>query len=413
MAVNYLQYLEQKFAKKMGELKTLGIEMDTEFKDNGEFTEETKTAFDALLLECQNLKTDIQNLQEVGALEKFAKGDKTQPQFVPGVHRPKSLGEQFVESENYKAATKDGVKSGTRVSLEAKDILKPHEQKATFDTATTGLDSTVNYQGGMIMLNQQPLTVADLFASGQTTMNAVPYIRETTFTNAADTVAESGEKPEATFATEPASAPVKKIAVLGKVTDEMFADFPVMRDYVNNRLVFMVQAKEEQQLVSGAGTGSQITGVLVTSGIQSQALAADTKPDAIHKAITKIRTIGFFEPDGIVIHPNDWQELRLLKDDNLQYYGGGPFTGAYGNSVVGGNSFWGLRVVITTGITEGTVLVGAFKMGGQVWRRSGVTIEATNTHEDDFAYNLQTIRVEERLALAIYRPLAFCKVTGM
>lgn len=410
MAQNYIQHLEQKFAKKADELKTLGVEMDTQFKADGKFDDDTKAKFDALLADCQQLKSDIENLQEVGKIEDFAKnGGNQEVKFVPGVHKPQTLGDQFVSSDSYKSRFDSGsVKSGRdAVSVEIKGFSKPYEQKATFDTSGTGLNSTVNYQYGPVMVEQQPLTIADLFAQGQTTLNAIPFIKETSFTNAADMVAEGGEKPEATFATEAASAPVKKIAVLGKVTDEMFADFPMMRDYVNNRLVFMVKAKEEQQLLNGTGSGAQITGVLQTSGIQTQAMGGDTAIDAIHKAKTKIRTVGFFEPDAVVVHPNDWEAIRLAKDANSQYYAGGPFGPMYGDTI------WGLKVVVTTAITEGTALVGAFKMGAQVWRREGITIEATNTHEDDFAYNLQTIRVEERLALTVYRVLAFCTVTGI
>ena len=37
----------------------------------------------------------------------------------------------------------------------------------------------------------------------------------------------------------------------------------------------------------------------------------------------------------------------------------------------------------------------------------------TNSNEDDFKNNLVALRAEERLALAVYRPGAFGKVTGL
>ena len=284
--------------------------------------------------------------------------------------------------------------------------------KATFDAASTGLLTDVNYSAGPVLVEQQRLTIRDLLPVGQTTQSQVNFIKETSFTNAADMVAEEGLKPEATFVLEDATVPVRKIAVTGKVTDEMWNDFPMLRDYVNMRLRFMVEAKEEQQLLNGTGAGQQITGILQTSGIQTQALATDIGITT-YKAITKIRSIGMFEPTGAVFHPNDWEQVRLLQDLNGQYYGGGPFTGAYGNNGIARDSIWGLPVVITTAITEGTGLVGAFRLGAQIWQREGINVEATNTNEDDFVYNRMTIRVEERLALAVYRPLAFCKLTGI
>jgi hypothetical protein len=42
----------------------------------------------------------------------------------------------------------------------------------------------------------------------------------------------------------------------------------------------------------------------------------------------------FVDPSAIVMHPTDWQAIRLLKDANNQYFAGGPFTAAYGNGPV-------------------------------------------------------------------------------
>ena len=71
---------------------------------------------------------------------------------------------------------------------------------------------------------------------------------------------------------------------------------------------------------------------------------------------------------------------------------------------------------VASGVSDGTAntaLVGAFRLGGQVFNREGVRIEATNSDQDDFIKNLITIRCERRLALAVYRPKAFCTVTSL
>jgi HK97 family phage major capsid protein len=142
--------------------------------------------------------------------------------------------------------------------------------------------------------------------------------------------------------------------------------------------------------------------------------------EAIMNAITKVRVTGQFEPDAIVIHPNDYQKLRLATDGNTQYYGGGFFQGQYGLQYNDPGRLWGLRIVQTTAISEIDLatpaagnkgpVVGAFGIGGAVFYRNGLSVEATNTNEDDFINNLTTIRVEQRLALAVYRPLAFCRI---
>jgi HK97 family phage major capsid protein len=258
----------------------------------------------------------------------------------------------------------------------------------------------------MVMVGTERLTIADLLAQGQTNENTIRYVKEDTFTNAATTVTEGATKPEAAFDTSEVDAPVRKIAVTAKVTDELFADFPAMRDYIDNRLRYMVGLTEEVQLLTGDGNAPNITGILTTSGIQTQAKGSDPTPDAVYKAITKVRTVGFFEPDGVVFHPNDWTDIRLLKTLDGIYIWGSPMD-------MGPERIWGLPVVVTTGMTENTALVGAFRLGAQIFRREGIRVEATNTNSDDFVKNLITIRAEERLALAVYRPKAFATVTGI
>lgn len=410
------------FNEMLDGLAVLTTEMEAE--DGKGDTPENREKLAAMLADAEKLRKSIEADNQILGLKAFQMepvseskvygrgGDGAFSQPFQG-RQVVTPGEAFVETEAYKSTLGKSRPRGTTVQLEVPGIMDPRRgAKATFDAASTGLLTDVNYSAGPVLIEQQRLTIRDLLPVGQTTQSQVNFIKETSFTNAADMVAEEGLKPEATFALEDATAPVRKIAVVGKVTDEMWNDFPMLRDYVNMRLRFMVEAKEEQQLLSGTGVGQQITGILQTSGIQTQALSTNTH-ETIYKAMTKIRVNGQFEPSGVVVHPNDWEAVRLAKDGQNQYYGGGPFVGPYGNGGIARDFIWGLPVVVTTAITEGTGLVGAFRLGAQIWQREGINVEATNTNEDDFVYNRMTIRVEERLALTVYRPLAFCTITGI
>ena len=99
--------------------------------------------------------------------------------------------------------------------------------------------------------------------------------------------------------------------------------------------------------------------------------------------------------------------------------GGGPFVGPYGSGAAetgpyfGAGPLWGVPVVVTTSIGAGTALVGSFRTASVVYRRGGVTVEASNSHEDYFQKDLVAMRAEERVALAVFRPAAFAKVTGL
>jgi HK97 family phage major capsid protein/ATP-dependent Clp endopeptidase proteolytic subunit ClpP len=338
-----------------------------------------------------------------------------------------SPGEVFVASDEYREFGLTHAKGGTRkhrtIAVQTlftlQNVLNQIFHNAT-PTTSTGLTS-IEKLPGVVTLGVRPLMVKDLIAPGATNNTTIRYIQEVSFTNTAATVAEGAAKPEALFVLSEVDAPVKKVAAWTKVTDELFADYLAVASFINMRLPYMVERTCEDQLLNGDGVGSNLTGILATAGIQTQAVGGDTRLDALYKAITKVRwgnlagtAQGGFEPDAFVMHPTDYETIRLLKDGNNQYFGGGPFTGAYGNgSVVQFEMVWGKPVAVTPAIAQGKALCGAFRLCSQYFQRQGLTIESTNTDQDDFIKNLTTIRAEERLALAVYRPLGFCQVTGL
>lgn len=324
--------------------------------------------------------------------------DPAQEQPAPRLVLP---GEALIATPGYKEWAGDTRRSGRNIMAS----LLALNFKTLFTTATatvTGYDRPA----GIVTLGVQPPSVADLLAQGQTTQNTIRYLQEDTLTNAATTVAEGGTKPEAAFDTSEQDAAVRKIAVVAKVSDELFADFPAIRDYINERLPYMIRMTEDNQLLNGDGVAPNLRGILQTSGILTQAKGADPVPDAVYKAMVKIMSQGFFMPDGAVFNPLDWQDVKLLRTAAGEYIWGHPADAAP-------DRIWGLTVVLTTTIAENTALVGAFKLGAQVFYRQGITVEATNTNEDDFIKNKIAIRAEQREALAVYRPKAFCSVTGI
>ncbi len=315
---------------------------------------------------------------------------------------------------------RDYVSSGGKkaVTINFPDLGPPSfrfnaEHKATVLTST-GPFTSYERPPGVIDLPQQRLTVADLIPSIPTTASSVRYWAEDSYTNAATTVAEDGLKPESSFDLSEVDAPIRKVAVLARISDELIEDFPALQAYIEQRLRFMVAEREEAQILNGNGAGTNLTGILQTSGIQTQAVGADNGVIAIHKAITKVRATGHMEPDGVVVHPNDWQEMKLTRDAQDQFYAGGPFFAPYGGSPYSPTqSIWSLPAIVTTAISEGTALVGSFAMGASIFRRKGATLTITNTDGEDFRYNRSCLRMESRLALGAWRPLAFSTVTGL
>jgi len=338
--------------------------------------------------------------------------------------RAKTLGEMFVASEGYKAVqargftgewTTGAMEFGTKGTL--------LEGSGSPGSGTGGAFLTVpQVIPGVTTKLFQRLTVADLLASGQTSGNTLRYIVEGTATSAAAGVAEAGAKPESTLGLSTVDEPVKKIATTLTVSDEMLEDEAQVQSYINSRLSLFVQIEEERQIVRGAGTNELVGLMAATRGINIYAggTAAGNKAVQAFKAMNGTRGSSFLEPSGWVIHPTDWQDIRLLTDTAGQFFGGGPFMGPYGNGTdmqqsgqVNGvvDYLWGKPVVVTTALGgAGTALCGAFETGAQLWRREGITVEATNSHASYFDNNLERIRAEERLGLAVYRPNAFTEI---
>jgi len=215
-------------------------------------------------------------------------------------------------------------------------------------------------------------------------------------------------KPESTLTFDAVSDAVKKLAHWLPVTDEMLQDVSAMAGYINARLIRGLRITEDDQLLNGSGSGANIQGVLNRSGLAAaQPRGSDSNADAVLKQIAAITTATNIPPTGIVMNPANWLSIQLAKDLEGQYFGDGPFSRPQRPTL------WGLPVAITTAISSGTALVGAFQTASQVFHFGGLRVEASNSHSDFFTKNLVAIRAEQREALCVYVPAAFGTVTGL
>ena len=323
----------------------------------------------------------------------------------------KSLGEFFAKSVGAEGLARLKSVRGTSVSTaEFKANTDPQLTPSAFSPVLTQVDRTV-VQG------YRRASVADLLGTGTlgAGSNAVTYFVEGAAEGNFATVAEGGQKPQLHIADPVARTDAaKKIAGWWDTSDEMIEDLDFWVSEINNRGLYLLSMVEESQLLNGDGTGSNVLGLLQRSGIQTetQAVAPDTAQDAIFRAMMKVQTATGLAADSIVINPADYQSLRLAKDTNGQYYGGGFFSGLYG---VGGVEFqpplWGLKTVVSSAVAAKTCVVGALQAATTVYRKGGVRVESTNSDASKFTKDIVTTRIEERVALAVRIPAAVVKVT--
>jgi HK97 family phage major capsid protein len=278
--------------------------------------------------------------------------------------------------------------------------------KTTMATTAGWAPPTIR-TGRFVEDEQRQIQVLDVVPSNTTTAAAVVYMEETTFTNAAAETAEAGTYAESALALTEQTSPVRKIATFIPVTDEQLEDVPQVQGYLNNRLPFMLRQRLDAQIVAGNGTAPNLRGIINVVGVQTQARGTDPVPDAIYKAMVKVRVTGRADPSAIIVHPTDWQNVRLLRTADGLYIWGNP-------SEVGVERMWGLPVVQAEVIgAAGTALVGDFATYYELVFRRGIELKVTDSHQDFFIKGTQVIRADVRAASVVYRPTAFCQVTGL
>lgn len=325
----------------------------------------------------------------------------------------KSLGAVYTESKEFKDAVGDGVMDNAGFKTGRVEAIPRAEVKALITglTDTSGGAFVVNDRQGYYGLLTQAPRILALITTGETDSDTVEFVKQTSFTNAAAETAEAttvsdGAKPESAMAFAVVQALVRTIAHWIPVTKRALNDAAGIRTLIDSQMVDGVRQRLESQVVNGNGAGENLRGILNTVGIGSVAVGAspDQRLDAIHRAITTVR-LAFIEPNAVGLHPQDFEDIRLMKNANGDYLYGSP-------AQAGPSTVWGLPTAVTTAFPSGTGLVGKFDEA-ILWMREGVSLAATDSHSDFFIRNLVAILAEARAAFGVPRPGAFCAVTGL
>lgn len=305
----------------------------------------------------------------------------------------KSLGEIFIES----GAGKE--QKGKTVTMDEVGL------KTLFQTSAGWAPESVR-TGRLVDAAVRPPQVADAIPNGSTGQSAIVYMQETLFTNNAAPTKEAGAYPESALKVEQKTTPVKKIATFLPITDEQLEDIPQAQGYVENRLPLMLKQTLDVQILAGAGAEAELLGFLEQEGLLTQGKGEGNTPDALFKAMTKVRVEGQAMVSAVMISPLDWQGVRLEKTKDGVYIWGSP-------SDPGPERVFGISVIQAQALTAGTALVGDFVTHSELIFRKGIELKVSDSHEDYFVKGKQAIRADVRAALAVYRTSAFCEVTGL
>lgn len=395
-----IEELKGKLAERQGNLARIFEEAGPEFDtskiksisgDSAAKVEQIR----ALNAEMTDLRKELDEKEELLRIALgAAEGQKEKPPSeakaqVLGQH--KTVGQLFTESAAYK-------EKGTVAHLDV-DVKTLFQRTDGWAPESTRSGLVVDYA-------TRPIQVTDLVPTVPTTQAAYKYMEETTFTNAAAETAEGGPYGEAALELTERTAVVEKVGVWLPITDEQLEDVVGAQAYIDRRLQFMLRQRFDSQILNGSGSTPNLQGILNLSGIQTQTKGTGSVPDAIHKALTKVRVTGRAFPNAVILHPNDWQDIRLLTTTDGVYIWGHP-------AEAGPEMIWGVRIVQSDAIAENTGLVGDFANFSLAGLRRGIDVQVTNAHADYFVNGKQAVRADFRAVLVWTRPAAFCTVTGI
>lgn len=377
------------FDQRFDELKAIAQNALGKAEKGEPLSEGAKQTADEAITAANEAKTRLDELEQ-----KMARGGGEDERY-------QTPGQQFTGSDDIKSFM-DNPTAGKRVGVEVKAIVS----SLTTDANGSAGDLIVPQRGAMLDPVTRRLTVRDLLTPGRTNSNAIQYPVETGFVNNAATVSETTGplKPQSEIKFDIRTTSVTTIAHFLLATRQILDDVPMLESYIDGRLRYALAYVEENQLLNGGGTGTDLNGIYTQAtafAAGASIVTSPTKIDVLRYAMLQ-SALAELPATGHVLNPIDWAGIETTKDAAGGYIIGNP-VGTLAPTL------WGLPVVATQAMAAGNFLTGAFRLGAQIFDRMDARVEISTEDSDNFRRNLVTILAEERLALAVYRPEAFVK----
>lgn len=374
-----------------------------------DLTDDEMTDLEAKADEAQDLKGKIESAEKSAALMDRIGGMKSDSEAAqdesPAGARAKSLGAHFIKHMGDRSLKERGTIAAPEFKA-AEDAQAHGGNGGAYGPLLTDVDRS------FVLPVRERLVVEDLLGSGSVSGTAITYPVFGALEGGTDFKGETGAMSQLHVG-DPSwrTDALGEVAGFFKLTEDMAEDLDYVVSEINSTALYDLASKSEAAILSGDGTGVNLLGIRNRSGVQTHDQGADSVADALFKAIRRVQTGSGFSADGVLINPLDYEALRLNKDGNGQYFGGGYFSGQYGQGgIVEVPPLWGLRTVVSLAAPQGEPLVGAYRAAAKVFNKGGVRVESTNSHNDDFTNDRITVRVKRRLGLQVKYPAAFVKV---
>lgn len=398
--------LEQKLTSLQADLKTYLDKAAEEKKQFGGMLDATRTAVEALQKQVDAI--------DVKLAEKHAGTTDNEPGLEAQLKQDEELARVMRNKKGHCVVTVKG------------KSLRDLQQKTTITSSAVGAATSgvlqIDRIPGIVPEARQELTVRDLLVARPTQLQLIDFVKVNAPMNIGSPQTEASDKGENAVTFTTASETVRTLATWVPASRQVLDDFTELMNFLQQSLMYYVNLEEEQQLLSGDGTGVNLNGLITqatafNTGLLSNA-AGWNKIDIVGRAIQQIMAAKELKPTFIVLHPTDWWGMRLTKDSYGRYILGDPQQPAGIGGGAGGfispiarSTIFDLQPVATTSIASGTFLVGCGNpIAAEIRDRMELQVEISTEHSDYFTKNLVAIRAEKRLALVVKRPASY--ITG-
>lgn len=356
-------------------------------------TEEWQKKFDA---QGQEIKTVN---EYVAKIEDDIKAKKLSPQqmvkFVDLLG--KAIEDNWAQIQEYKSSQK-----GRRFVMK----IVPDDAKAAADMGigTNVTDAGAYFttvQTGIRALPNRRVHMRDIVPLGTMTTSSLTYMRETGGEGEPSPWLENqGAKEQLDRDFIEITVPAEYIAGWLRVSRKMLDDMAAFRSYLQMRLMEMYLKAEDNQVLNGNGVSPQLEGLLTVATAANHTTGPNI--ERLIMAISQLESSDY-TASGIVVHVAAYYNIALNKAE-----GSGEYDQPGIVVIQNGQLFVaGIPVYRTTAMPVSTYLVGDFVLGCQLFIREQPAVEFFDQDANNVTTNKITVRIEGRVAMAIYRAEAF------
>lgn len=378
-------------------------QMAKEIKALADTSSDFKKSLDAVLEEKKAWEEKLQNHEEaLLELNRFRNANKEAA--AKGVTFTDAFNTALDENmDDIKAFAAGKLKNSNKVTMELKAVGDMGLSSITNLTA-----ANVQVAPGIVPFPSRRVHMRDLMATGRMTTSLYNYLKEIGFDGSIGTWQEnSGAKPQFDIRYQEVSSEAEFIAGYIKISRKSLDDIPALKSNIAFRLLQKYLDAEDNQILNGTGANGQLSGFYKAGNSIAYSGGKTKSVEMLVDSISQLEVLNH-EATGIILDPIGYNNILLSQSSGntngiyslpggLVAYGGGGM----GLEVAGTKSYK------TTAQSANKFLTGDWQMGAQLLFREDPIVEFFEQDGDNVKNNQITIRVEGRVALAIYYNDAF------